>query len=253
MGCQGYREALSARLDGEDDPAGRALVDAHLAGCAECRAWLDRAAMVTRLARTAPAPSSPGIPDSVLDAAPGRGRARLRRTLRIVLAVVGAAQFLLGVLQAASLGGVSMTASDGMVEGAMPGHLVHESAAWNIALGAGFVFVAWRRTRPTGILPILTVFVAVLSLLSLADLVDGQVNPGRLSSHLFVVVGYLAVLLLSRRTMSLDYPPPGRQRERVPSRWRLDPAEVWDEHPAPAPSRPGADDAPGVASRYEAA
>ena len=34
---------LSAQLDGEDDPGDRALVEEHLAGCAGCRRWLDRA------------------------------------------------------------------------------------------------------------------------------------------------------------------------------------------------------------------
>src|SRR4051794_41787853 len=63
MACERWREMLSAQLDGEDDPAGRPLVDEHLAGCAGCREWLDRAATVNRLTRTAggvpgPAPSA---------------------------------------------------------------------------------------------------------------------------------------------------------------------------------------------------
>ena len=37
---------LSAQLDGEDDPVTRPLVDEHLAECAGCQQWLDRAATV---------------------------------------------------------------------------------------------------------------------------------------------------------------------------------------------------------------
>jgi Putative zinc-finger len=45
--CEQCREALSARLDGEDDPDERAEVDTHLAECDECRRWVDEAAAVT--------------------------------------------------------------------------------------------------------------------------------------------------------------------------------------------------------------
>ena len=51
---------VSAQLDGEDDPADRPLVDEHLAGCADCRDWLDRAATVNRLTRTGPVAQVPG-------------------------------------------------------------------------------------------------------------------------------------------------------------------------------------------------
>ncbi|BCB77378.1 hypothetical protein Pflav_037880 [Phytohabitans flavus] len=96
MGCDEFREALSARLDGEDDPAERAVTDAHLAGCAACRQWFDAAAQVTRMVRTSVVTHEVKVSDAVLAAAPGRRRARLLGAVRVALGALGVVQFLLG-------------------------------------------------------------------------------------------------------------------------------------------------------------
>ena len=70
MACERWREMLSAQMDGEDDPADRPLVDEHLAGCAGCRQWLDRAATVNRLTRTGLATAVPDLSAAILAAAP---------------------------------------------------------------------------------------------------------------------------------------------------------------------------------------
>jgi hypothetical protein len=59
--CTKCREAISAGLDGEGSAAERALIDAHLATCVACRWFADKAAHVTRLARTAIAAQQPDI------------------------------------------------------------------------------------------------------------------------------------------------------------------------------------------------
>jgi hypothetical protein len=59
--CARCREALSARLDGEDSAAETDAVDAHLAICVACRQFADDAARVTRLARTAVATQAPDV------------------------------------------------------------------------------------------------------------------------------------------------------------------------------------------------
>ena len=192
---------LSARLDGEDAPGERELTDRHLAGCARCAAWLDAAAEVTRLARTAAVP--PAKPVDLAPAPVRQRRPRLAIGLRVVLAAIGLAQFLLGAAQVAGLGR-DEHAHDAVL-GA--GHLWHESAAWNLALGAGFAFVALRRTRPTGLLPTLTAFVGVLTLLSASDIIDGRVAAGRLASHAFLVCGWLVTLALSRPALDPGEPP----------------------------------------------
>jgi predicted anti-sigma-YlaC factor YlaD len=203
-----YREALSARLDGEDGPVGRAELDAHLAECPACRQWLDDAATVNRLARTAPAMPAIDVTEAVLPAAPGRWRGRLAMVLRLGLGLIGAAQLVLGVVQISTLEGAEADSTHG---GATPGHLWHESAAWNVAVGAAFLWIAARRGRPLGVIPILTVFIGVLVVLSGADVLAGRVDPLRLASHGFVLVGYLIVLALSRPALDLT-PPGSRQR-----------------------------------------
>src|SRR5262245_15855613 len=219
MGCEQIREILSAQLDGEELPGEAAAADAHLAGCAACRRWLDDAAAVTRLARVGVAQADAGIPDVVLDAVPGPTRARLVTGLRLLLGLLGGVQILLAVGQVAlpAMAAMDMT---GHAEGATIDHLVHETAAWNLAVGAAFVFIAARRTRPTGVLPILTAFVAALSLLSLDDILSGAVEWSRLASHTLLLAGYAIVIALSRPGLRLDEPPSGTRR-RYAARWRL--------------------------------
>ncbi|MEV0562305.1 zf-HC2 domain-containing protein [Dactylosporangium sp. NPDC050588] len=217
--CAAFREALSARLDGEDEPIEAALTDAHLRRCAGCRAWHADAVTATRLFRVQQVPAQPaGVDDllAALDAhgvlpaadvppAPasglrrltswirGRiGRARVVLALRVLLGGFGAAQFMLGIAQVTT----AATASDLHGDGA--GHLWHESAAWNVAIGAGFGWIASRRGRPAGALPMLTAFVGLLALLSVNDLLAGRVETERLLSHAFVLAGYAIVIALTR-------------------------------------------------------
>ncbi|MFB7908942.1 zf-HC2 domain-containing protein [Kitasatospora sp. NPDC056076] len=60
MRCAQFRTALSARLDGELSGLPGARLDKHLARCAGCRDWLDRAerlrAQVRAAADDGPAP-----------------------------------------------------------------------------------------------------------------------------------------------------------------------------------------------------
>jgi len=51
MQCDRLREAVSARIDGEDPGLPDGALDAHLGVCAGCRAWQQRAHAVTRRAR----------------------------------------------------------------------------------------------------------------------------------------------------------------------------------------------------------
>ncbi|WP_433209819.1 zf-HC2 domain-containing protein [Dactylosporangium sp. CS-047395] len=231
MECERYREALSARLDGEDEAIAPALVDAHLAVCPACRQWEREASAVTRLVRLQPVPGTPPAVESLLAGfkPPKRklvDKRRLVLALRVLLGLFGLAQFFLGITQAAA------AASANHVHGS--GHVFHESAAWNVAIGAGFAWIATRRATPAGALPMLTAFVALLALLSTSDLLNGTVETTRLISHGFVLAGYGIVLALSRPALDPGRPPAGRQGP--PWQWRR-PAALDEEPPAPAPAR----------------
>jgi len=242
MACERWREKLSAQLDGEDDPADREAVQEHLSGCADCRQWLDRAATVNRLTRTAVVPQVPDLSAAIMaqvsgTEVPARAarwwrptRARLSTALYIALAAVGSVQLILGLDQ---VGGDGTGTHVHVGLDATSGHLWHESAAWNVAVGAGYLFIALRRNRPAGLVPMLTAFVGMLLLLSLNDLTGDRVDGSRLVSHGFVILGYLLVVALSKVAGETARPPGVRSG----SGWRADFAE--DGEAAVPPRVPG--------------
>jgi predicted anti-sigma-YlaC factor YlaD len=200
MACLEFRNAISARLDGEEQPGESAAVDAHLATCVDCAEYADRAARVTRLTRTRPAEVGPDLVAAVLAAAPPPRRRLLRALpLRLGLGMVGLGQFALAVSGIVAAGH-HHDPDGGQLAGAGIAHLAHESAAWNLALAIGFVWAATGTTRPSGMVPILSGFVGVLGVLSVLDATSGGVDPGRLVTHGLVVVGLLLLLLLQRAT-----------------------------------------------------
>ncbi len=241
---------LSAQLDGEDDSADAALVDEHLAGCAGCRNWLEQAATVNRLTRTGVSFPGPALTESILaglpvglprSARPLTGSRLARRrllsatVLYLALAAVGTVQLILGLSQIG--GGMAGEHVHAGLDAA-PGHLWHESAAWNVALGAGYLFVALRRTRPAGLMPMLTAFVGMLLVLSVNDLTGDRVDGTRLVSHGFVILGYLLIATLSKIPGGFATPPGARVT--AGSHWRARFAE--DERAdlgGPASMRPG--------------
>ncbi|WP_328617594.1 zf-HC2 domain-containing protein [Amycolatopsis sp. NBC_00355] len=187
--CEECREGLSARLDGETEPGPPGAVDRHLDGCAACREWLTGAEHLRRAMLLRPAPRVPDLTASILERTPspaGDGWG-----VRIALAVVALAQ--LGLAFAQLLG--TADAHEGM---ALPGHLAHESGAWNLAVGIGLLTAALRPRTAGGQLPLLTGFVGVLFALSAGDLVTGQVTVARLATHVLVVLG-LVLLYAAHR------------------------------------------------------
>jgi predicted anti-sigma-YlaC factor YlaD len=222
VGCERYREALSARLDGEEEPGGSASLDAHLRGCAACRRWLADARAVTRLTRLQPMPAG-----SFTEVRLPRRMPRLSKVLRVILAMFGMAQFVLGILQVAGVSSTGHVHGPATLGGTVTsGHLLDESAAWNVAVGAGFAWIAGRRGRPAGALPMLTAFVGLLTLLSVNDLLAGHADVTGLVSHGFVLAGYGIVLALSRPLLDPGVPPP--HRRGLPWRWKAQLDDVLD-------------------------
>ena len=85
--CERARVELSARLDGEADVATLEAIEAHLAGCEECRAHEQTIASVRRSLRTQPAEPVPDLSRDILwrvrndparERAPTAWRSRLR-------------------------------------------------------------------------------------------------------------------------------------------------------------------------------
>jgi len=197
--CDRIREAASARLDGEPIGMSAAVLDRHLTTCIDCARWLDEATRLTRLSRLSAA-EVPDLADQILAGAalPARRVLRRRRLLRLALVVVGAVQI-----------GIAMPSLFGSsIDMAMSMHAAHEAAAWNVAMGAAFLATALRPQRAAGLLPVLAVFVGVLTALSIRDVASGAVAVGRLATHLGIVAGLVLVYALARAERAL---PPERR------------------------------------------
>jgi predicted anti-sigma-YlaC factor YlaD len=194
MRCTRFREAVSARIDGEDPglPAGE--IDAHLAVCPDCRSWAGAAA--SPVLRAVGPPGDPVAIDPAVLARLVRpagtaepATARLISTLewRIVLAVIGLAQVVL------AWPGVFLDGGHASI------HLAHELTGWDMGLAAGFLVVAWRPARAWGMLPLVAVLVAAMLVTSALDLVSGHALLGREAVHALALAGLGCVWALARR------------------------------------------------------
>jgi predicted anti-sigma-YlaC factor YlaD len=208
MQCPSFREAASARLDGEPPGVPVAELDRHLASCAGCARWVDRAAAVTRRARLAPAAPVPDLTVRVLAALPtslpgarAAARARLLDTaLRLLLAALAVAQ--------AGLAWPALTS--GTAAMSAPVHMAHESGAWNAAVAVAFAAVAAAPRWAPGSLPFLGAFTALLLTATVRDVVAGHVHVDRAVAHLLLLAGVLVLAALAWRRSRMRRPGPGR-------------------------------------------
>ena len=194
MECTFFREAISARLDGEPLGMPERDLEAHLTACPGCASWADAAAVVTRRARLAPAPAMPDLTEAVLTALPREHpRAAWSRVvgemLRLALLAVGVAQAALA-WPTIEFGGGAMPA---------PMHMTHETGAWNVAVAAAFLAVAAAPRLAAGALPFLGTFAALLTVLTATDLVAGRVPVDRAVGHLLLLSGVVLVGVLAWR------------------------------------------------------
>jgi predicted anti-sigma-YlaC factor YlaD len=198
--CDRFRQAASARLDGEPLGLSASGLDHHLATCVECARWAEEATRLTRQARLSATPV-PDLSDRITAdvVLPARRVLRRRMLLRAALVLAGVVQLLIAV--PAFFGD-----SIGM---AMSAHASHEAAAWNLALAAAFLATAATPRRAAGLVPLLATFVVVLAAVTVRDYAAGVVSAGRVSTHVAAIVGLLLVLLLDRAERAL---PPGRFR-----------------------------------------
>ncbi|WP_242546946.1 zf-HC2 domain-containing protein [Amycolatopsis sp. MtRt-6] len=202
------RESLSARIDGEQPVVADDVLDRHLAGCPECRAWQERAIALRRMTLIREAPAVPDLTARILAEVPAPRPQPWR--LRVALGLVALVQSGLGL---AELTGVDV--GHAVHGGLAAAHLGNESAAWNVAVGIGLLWAALRPSAAAGLLPALGGFVVVLGIVSGFDLSTGQVAAGRVASHALVVAG-VALLFAVRRQHARQPAPPSADRVPAP-------------------------------------
>jgi predicted anti-sigma-YlaC factor YlaD len=178
MECEAARELISAQIDGDAAPS--ADLDAHLEGCAACSAWRESVhSMARRLIR----PAGTVAPGRTYTPTPPRGFSRYR-AVRLVLIWTG---LLLIVWNIPDLfaGGVDVELI----------HLSRHQSAFSMALGATFLFVAWRPDRAYGMVPVAAVFTITLAGATV-DLLNGASTIARESRHVVEILGLALVWVL---------------------------------------------------------
>ncbi len=175
--CGVWREAISARLDGEDPGRSAAEIDRHLLGCSGCSAF-------AQAIQRHPSPSAvwgPTRPLSLTDT--GRWLA----PARFLLLVLGVVEVCVALLALVEVSG---------------DHGVREAAALELAIGVGFVMVAARPHWAPGMAPVALVAAALVLWSALPDLVGGATGLIAESHHLLEVTSALAVAYLARAANS---------------------------------------------------
>jgi hypothetical protein len=132
-----YREWLNLDADGGLDGGDRALLDEHLASCADCRREREEILALDGLLRGAALPVRPDFRVSVMSALPTVGwQARSPRAWRFTAAVI----VLLGGFAAALLIAGSAPAASGFGALAAVGGMLQAS----ILAGAGLLGASWK-------------------------------------------------------------------------------------------------------------
>lgn len=177
--CTHYREAISARTDGETSSVAASDLDAHLLTCDACSAF---AAAVVDLSRQVDTHlAAQQVPDQAaqLLAAvdpPARTRqVRHARRMRLLLGAVGVLQLVLGL-------GALLAADNGHA------HLSRDLGTWQLALGGALLYTAWRPVAAAGLLPL-------VSLAGLLGVIGAVVDVASSTVTVFGELSHLAPLL----------------------------------------------------------
>jgi predicted anti-sigma-YlaC factor YlaD len=205
MECSHFREAVSARLDGEDPGLPVPILDGHLAGCASCRAWSGELGALHRLVRVRTAEPIPDLTAGIVDAFVPAPR---RRTVwRLVPGeVISNARWALFAVALTQL----VLAAPALVLGEDAGATVHvarELGAFDVALAVGLLVAAWQPLRAWGLLPVAAALALVMAGTAVLDLVDGRTDTVAEAHHLLDVAGVLLLWLVARE----DRPGAGRR------------------------------------------
>lgn len=182
MRCDTFREALSARLDGEPLGIDEDLLDLHLGTCPACEAWAGELAALHRVVRVREAEPVPDLTAAILASAPTSVESRWRsepvRGARWALFAVALTQLVL--------------AGPALVLGEDPGATVHvarELGAFDVALAVGLLVAAWQPARAWGLLPVAAALALVLGATAVLDVVQGRAGSVGEVHHLLDLAG----------------------------------------------------------------
>jgi predicted anti-sigma-YlaC factor YlaD len=189
MECDRAREAISARIDGEDPGLPASALEAHLAGCADCQDWQQRAHELTRRARLGGPFLDRDLTPQVLVAVPPAPAGRRRELARRAgLVAVALAQFAITV-PLLCLGHDSGAGT----------HAAHELGSFDLALAIAFAIGAVRPALSAGLAWPCGTAAAGLVVTAVIDLVGGATIGADEAQHLIAAAG-AALLFWQART-----------------------------------------------------
>jgi predicted anti-sigma-YlaC factor YlaD len=198
MECDTVREALSARIDDEDSGVPDAVLAGHLAGCADCRAWEQRAHLVTRRARLGGVFLDHDLSARVLAAAPPAPARRSRTvTQRAALAAVAALQLAITV----PLLILGHDRGAGI-------HAAHELGSFDLALAIAFCVGAIRPALSAGLAWPCGIAAGSLVGTAIIDMIGGQTFGVDEAQHLVALAGAL-LLIWQAKTVAAPATGPG--------------------------------------------
>jgi predicted anti-sigma-YlaC factor YlaD len=187
MECDRAREAISARIDGEDPGVPDGALDAHLADCEACRGWQQRAHVMTRRARLGGPFLDHDLTGQVLAATPPATAKRRRLALRAALLAASLAQLAITV-PLLILGHDPDTGT----------HAAHELGSFDLALAIAFAVGAVRPALSAGLAWTCAIAAGGLAGTAIADLIGGQTIGADEAQHLIAVAGALLLVWQAR-------------------------------------------------------
>jgi predicted anti-sigma-YlaC factor YlaD len=183
MACERWREAISARADGERVGVDERLLDAHLATCQDCRGYAT-AVHTSRRPRPVPTPP-PELARRVSRLAAAADRAATWSIVRALLAVVAVEIIVVSI--PALLGNERATST----------HAARHLGAFAVAYGVGLLVVVARPARARTMLPVAAVLAGALVITSLVDLAQRRVPLIDEATHLPEIVSVVLVWLIA--------------------------------------------------------
>ena len=172
-------------LDGEASGVSRRMVDAHLVGCSNCRAF--RAAAERLDGKFVGSPKNPpSLVRTVTKRAAVADRAAQLSTVRVLLLLV-AVQIIGFSLPALVLGDEQNTSA----------HAARHLGAFTAAYGVALLVVAVRPARARAMLPVAMVLAGALVITAIVDLVNGDIPLIGETQHIPELISVVLIWLMT--------------------------------------------------------
>ena len=185
MTCAQWKDAISARADGEESPIDERLLEAHLASCPSCCAFADDLPKLRRASLDVAEPIE-DLSGRVVKAVRLADRGSVWWVLRLGLGIV-AVQVLALSAPALLLG--HSAGSDG--------HAARHLGSFAVAYAIGLLVVALRPAKARGMLPLAAALAGCLAVTAVIDIFQGRVPAVTEFHHLPEIFGLVLVWLLA--------------------------------------------------------